>query len=177
VTCSPIAHNSWPTCTASLLQVLAPEVVSVRDERSTATRSLQRLTSISLGNVELEMLRHAFVLMAGGDDPEIGLLSHQLTELAVMAGLDPAADATHKLVARLLQRRGADGRIKYDEFLKVRPRTAECLAGACHDDCVVLLSPDRHKVWTVCMYAASMHVVLVLWHKCWGVLPNSGSLE
>lgn len=37
-----------------------------------------------------------------------------------MAGLDPAAEATHKLVARLLQRKGADGRIKYDEFLKVR---------------------------------------------------------
>lgn len=57
----------------------------------------------TLSDKELEMLRHSFTLMAAGDDAKCGLLPHQLRELAVMAGLDPASHATAALVDALLQ--------------------------------------------------------------------------
>ncbi len=40
-----------------------------------------------------------------GDGPDVGLLPHQLRELVVMAGLDPAAPATRSLVAELTARK------------------------------------------------------------------------
>lgn len=68
------------------------------------------------------MLRHSFTLMAAGDGPKNGLLPHQLRELIVMAGLDPAVPSTRQLVDRLLAQRedGPNGqRISFDNFLKV----------------------------------------------------------
>lgn len=69
------------------------------------------------------MLRHSFTLMAAGDGPKAGLLAHQLRELCVMAGLDPAAALTRSLVEQLVARRdSATGRISFDAFMKVRGR-------------------------------------------------------
>lgn len=51
------------------------------------------------------MLRHSYTLMGAGDTPNIGLLPHQLRELCVMAGLDPAAAATRALVEELVRRK------------------------------------------------------------------------
>jgi len=57
----------------------------------------------TFGDTQLEMLRHAFVLMAGGDTAEVGLLPHQLRELVVMAGFDPTDAATRDLLVRFGQ--------------------------------------------------------------------------
>ena len=76
----------------------------------------------TLSSKEIEMLRHSFTLMAAGDGPKNGLLPHQLRELIVMAGLDPAMPSTRQLVDRLLAQRedGPNGqRISFDSFLKV----------------------------------------------------------
>jgi hypothetical protein len=60
------------------------------------------------------------MVASGGDDISVGLLPHQLRELAVMAGLDPASSLTHRLVEALLAcKLPATGRISYDAFLKV----------------------------------------------------------
>lgn len=87
-------------------------------------------SSGTLGERDIEMLRHSFTLMAAGDGPEVGLLAHQLRELCVMAGLDPAASVTRGLVEQLVQRRDpTTGRITFDSFMKVRPLPLERLWG------------------------------------------------
>ena len=59
----------------------------------------------------------------GGDDVKVGLLPHQLRELCVMAGLDPASEATRQLVELLLARRNEkSGRIHFDLFMQVGQR-------------------------------------------------------
>ena len=59
----------------------------------------------------------------GGDDVKVGLLPHQLRELCVMAGLDPASEATRQLVELLLARRDEkSGRIHFDLFMQVGGR-------------------------------------------------------
>ena len=70
-----------------------------------------------------------------GDGLKSGLLPHQLRELVVMAGLDPAATSTRQLVEQLLQHRGPaeqQSRIGFDDFMKViiyfqvSPSIVEC---------------------------------------------------
>lgn len=103
-------------------KVLAGELVDVRKGRTEGSKDLKALQSSSgsLSDKEIEMLRHSYTLMAGGDDTKVGLLPHQLRELCVMAGLDPAAEATRQLVELLLMRRNeTTGRIHFDEFMKV----------------------------------------------------------
>ena len=59
---------------------------------------------------------------AAGDGLKSGLLPHQLRELVVMAGLDPAATSTRQLVEQLLHHRGPaenQSRIGFDDFMKV----------------------------------------------------------
>lgn len=55
----------------------------------------------------------------GGDNVQAGLFPHQLRELCVMAGLDPAASATHAIVEEMLQRKNAQGKISVDAALQV----------------------------------------------------------
>eukprot|EP00195_Chlamydomonas_chlamydogama_P011884 CAMPEP_0202890548 /NCGR_PEP_ID=MMETSP1392-20130828/910_1 /ASSEMBLY_ACC=CAM_ASM_000868 /TAXON_ID=225041 /ORGANISM="Chlamydomonas chlamydogama, Strain SAG 11-48b" /LENGTH=466 /DNA_ID=CAMNT_0049574137 /DNA_START=156 /DNA_END=1559 /DNA_ORIENTATION=+ len=103
-------------------KVLATQVVTVRKARTEGSKDLKQVQSTSgtLTDKEIEMLRHSFTLMAAGDDPKVGLLPHQLRELCVMAGLDPASEATRQLVEQLLQQRDErSGRINVDSFLKV----------------------------------------------------------
>jgi hypothetical protein len=73
----------------------------------------------TMGYADIEMLRLSFVLMAGGDEVEMGVLTHQLRELCVMAGLDPAQERTPELVADLVRQKRANGRIHLDDFLKI----------------------------------------------------------
>lgn len=47
------------------------------------------------------------------------LQPHQLRELCVMAGLDPAAPATHSLVEAMLARKDQTGRISFDACMQV----------------------------------------------------------
>ncbi|KAG2443898.1 hypothetical protein HXX76_002238 [Chlamydomonas incerta] len=104
-------------------KVLAQQVVAVRRGRqlggSKALAAVQAASG-TLAERDIEMLRHSFTLMAAGDGPEVGLLPHQLRELVVMAGLDPAAPATRSLVEELMGRRlAATGRINFDSFMLV----------------------------------------------------------
>ncbi|KAF8073027.1 morn3 [Scenedesmus sp. PABB004] len=66
----------------------------------------------------MDLLRHAFVLIAGGDDLAAAVLPHQLQELAVLAGLDPAAPACVALLDALAARAGGAG-LGLDAFLHV----------------------------------------------------------
>eukprot|EP00798_Chlamydomonas_sp_ICE-L_P025200 gene25200-10840_t len=103
-------------------KVLGEQLVGVRKGRTEGTKDLKAVqgNSGSLSDKEIEMLRHSYTLMAGGDDTKVGLLPHQLRELCVMAGLDPAAEATRQLVELMLLRRNEKtGRIHFDEFMKV----------------------------------------------------------
>ena len=59
---------------------------------------------------------------AAGDGLGNSLFPHQLRELVVMSGLDPAAVITRQLVELLLERRGTAAqqqRISFDDFMKV----------------------------------------------------------
>ncbi|GFR43800.1 hypothetical protein Agub_g4924, partial [Astrephomene gubernaculifera] len=104
-------------------KVLAEQVVAVRRGRQQGGSRMLRAVQAASGNLserDIEMLRHSFTLMAAGDGPEVGLLPHQLRELVVMAGLDPAAPATRSLVEELMKRRAANtGRITFDSFMLV----------------------------------------------------------
>ncbi|KAL6761983.1 hypothetical protein V8C86DRAFT_3087862 [Haematococcus lacustris] len=104
-------------------KVLGAQVVAVRRQRATSTNAAMRSVQANSGTLsdkDLEMLRHSFTLMAAGDSPSVGLLPHQLRELCVMAGLDPAAEATRLLVAALVARKEAgSGRISFDSCMKV----------------------------------------------------------
>ncbi|GIL62825.1 hypothetical protein Vafri_16998 [Volvox africanus] len=104
-------------------KVLAEQVVSVRKDRQQGGSKALRAVQAASGNLserDIEMLRHSYTLMAAGDGPEVGLLPHQLRELVVMAGLDPAAAATRSLVEELMKRRSANtGRISFDSFMLV----------------------------------------------------------
>ncbi|GFH14160.1 uncharacterized protein HaLaN_10159 [Haematococcus lacustris] len=117
--------NGSPQC-GTLEQpnkVLGAQVVAVRRQRATSTNAAMRSVQANSGTLsdkDLEMLRHSFTLMAAGDSPSVGLLPHQLRELCVMAGLDPAAEATRLLVAALVARKEAgSGRISFDSCMKV----------------------------------------------------------
>lgn len=116
-----------PEC--ELLQpnkVLAEQVVVVRRARAEGTKAVRLVQAHSgtLSHKDIEMLRHSFILMAGGDAPKNSLELHQLRELVVMAGLDPASTATRELVTELLERAnentqpGAPARISLDLFMK-----------------------------------------------------------
>ncbi|GAX83590.1 hypothetical protein CEUSTIGMA_g11015.t1 [Chlamydomonas eustigma] len=105
-------------------KVLGVEVVALRKLRTElgGDMKLVQVHSGTLSDREIEMLRHSFTLMAAGDKLDCGLLPHQLRELVVMAGLDPAAPATRQLVELLLERRGPSEqhyRINFDDFMKV----------------------------------------------------------
>lgn len=103
-------------------KVLASQVVAVRRARADGSKALREVqaTSGTLTEREIEMLRHSYTLMAVGDTPTIGLLPHQLRELCVMAGLDPAASSTRSLVEELVRRKDpSTGRINFDNFMKV----------------------------------------------------------
>lgn len=57
---------------------------------------------------------------AGGDNTKAFLQPHQLRELCVMAGLDPAAPATHSLVDSMLARKDPEtGLISFDACMQV----------------------------------------------------------
>mmetsp|Transcript_12168 Transcript_12168/g.21804 ORF Transcript_12168/g.21804 Transcript_12168/m.21804 type:complete len:543 (-) Transcript_12168:277-1905(-) len=114
-------------------KVLALQVANVRRDRqelgNVALRAVQS-SSGTLSRRDIEMLRHSFTLLAAGDSLEVGLLSHQLRELLVMAGLDPAAEAVHLLVEQLVSRRNpSTGRIDFDTFMKVVLHFKEAAAG------------------------------------------------
>ncbi|GLC46295.1 hypothetical protein PLESTB_000996000 [Pleodorina starrii] len=104
-------------------KVLAEQVVAVRRERQQGGSKALKAVQAASGNLserDIEMLRHSYTLMAAGDGPEVGLLPHQLRELVVMAGLDPAAPATRSLVEELMKRRApTTGRISFDSFMLV----------------------------------------------------------
>ncbi|EFJ41153.1 hypothetical protein VOLCADRAFT_98941 [Volvox carteri f. nagariensis] len=104
-------------------KVLAEQVVAVRRDRQQGGSKALRAVQAASGNLserDIEMLRHSYTLMAAGDGPEVGLLPHQLRELVVMAGLDPAAPSTRSLVEELMRRRTANtGRITFDSFMLV----------------------------------------------------------
>ncbi|KAG2498462.1 hypothetical protein HYH03_003716 [Edaphochlamys debaryana] len=103
-------------------KVLAEQVVAVRRDRAHGSKALRAVQAASgtLSERDIEMLRHSYTLMAAGDGPDAGLLAHQLRELVVMAGLDPAAPATKALVEELMRRRApATGRISFDSFMLV----------------------------------------------------------
>ncbi|MEW5299348.1 MAG: hypothetical protein WDW36_002374 [Sanguina aurantia] len=118
-----IAPRPLPPCQLEQPnQVLAGEVVGVRTRREAGGKMLAALQEASgtLGQRQVEMLRHSFVLMAAGDDPKVGLLPHQLGGLSVVAGMDPSSQATWALLEQLLARKDATtGRITYDSFLQV----------------------------------------------------------
>ncbi len=107
--------------------MLAEQVVVVRRARAEGTKAVRLVQAHSgtLSHKDIEMLQHSFILMAGGDAPKNGLELHQLRELVVMAGLDPASTATRELVGELLERAnegaqpGARVQISLDAFMKV----------------------------------------------------------
>jgi hypothetical protein len=61
----------------------------------------------TLGAERLELLRHAFTLIAGSEQRGARLPLAQLTELAVLAGLDPAAPTTAALLLGRVRGRAA----------------------------------------------------------------------
>ena len=126
-TCAPSQSAGCPPAPIPDLQLLQPnavlarEFVTVRKARTAGSKELQHVQAASgtLSDKELEMLRHSYTLMAAGDGPKVGLLPHQLRELVVMAGLDPAAEATRNLVEQLLARKDRKiGRIDFDNFMQ-----------------------------------------------------------
>uniref|UniRef100_A0A7S1SKG0 MORN repeat-containing protein 3 n=1 Tax=Tetraselmis chuii TaxID=63592 RepID=A0A7S1SKG0_9CHLO len=102
-------------------KLLARQFAGIRKMREAdnkAQREAQQQSG-TMGYADIEMLRLSFVLMAGGDEVEMGVLTHQLRELCVMAGLDPAQERTPELVADLVRQKRANGRIHLDDFLKI----------------------------------------------------------
>lgn len=101
--------------------LLAKQFAGIRKMRaydSKAQKAAQQQNG-TLGHADIEMLRLSFILMAGGDEVEFGILTHQLRELCVMAGLDPAHERTPELVADLVRQKRGNGRIHLDDFLKI----------------------------------------------------------
>uniref|UniRef100_A0A061S1V4 MORN repeat-containing protein 3 n=1 Tax=Tetraselmis sp. GSL018 TaxID=582737 RepID=A0A061S1V4_9CHLO len=102
-------------------KLLARQFAGIRKMRmqdSKAQKTSQEQNG-TLSHTEIEMLRLSFILMAGGEDVEVGVLTHQLRELTVMAGLDPAQERTPELVADLVRQKRSNGRIYLDDFLKI----------------------------------------------------------
>lgn len=86
------------------------------------------LGSSTLPAETVNLLRHAFILLAGGDGRNgrgaAVVQRRQLTELVVLAGLDPAAPPVVKLQTELAAACGdgsidGDGSLQLDEFLAI----------------------------------------------------------
>eukprot|EP00775_Hariotina_reticulata_P010338 gene10338-10495_t len=105
--------------------VLGKEFVAVRHtrEQDKGRATAVQASCSTLASDQVNLLRHAFILMAGGDDLAAFVLPHQLQELMVLAGFDPAADAVVKLLANLGQAgcTGSleDGRVSLEQFMHV----------------------------------------------------------
>lgn len=99
-------------------QVVAKEFAAVRQHRAPAAAaavgqdgSISELVDAQHGGTltaaVMQLLRHAFIIVAG--DPGARVLPHQLTQVAVLAGLDPAAPPVVKLLDRLRQESASSG--------------------------------------------------------------------
>ncbi|KAF5841988.1 hypothetical protein DUNSADRAFT_9870 [Dunaliella salina] len=124
-------------------KILGEQFIAVRKMRGNShNREIREMqtASGSLADKEVDMIRHSFSLMAGGDGLGNSLHPHQLRELCVMAGLDPAAPATHALVEAILARKDPEtGRISYDS----------CMQVACHYQVKAELLPNQTSVGEV----------------------------
>ena len=108
-------------------KVMSGEVVSLRRSRSQgrgyegrAGREAQ-LQMGALDDSQLGRLRHAFVALAGGDTPRVGLQPHLLRDVCVLAGLDPAGPdlQMQRLVEDLMSVVRNDGLLYFNDFLRV----------------------------------------------------------
>ncbi|WIA29326.1 hypothetical protein OEZ86_011831 [Tetradesmus obliquus] len=118
----PVLQLSQPS------KVLAKEFVAVRQQRKQLKPGAADAAAAgdnTLPADSISLLRHAFILIAGGDDTAAFVLPHQLQELMVLAGLDPAAASVVKLLGLLQERiaraagSGGEARLHLDEFLGV----------------------------------------------------------
>ncbi|KIZ07049.1 hypothetical protein MNEG_0899 [Monoraphidium neglectum] len=123
----PVIYLSQPS------KVLAREFVAVRAAREARAARPPPPTALpgaalqaaaaggdaTLAAQQVELLRHAFTLMAGDDGRRARLLPRQLPELAVLAGLDPAARPTVALLDQVRTRCRSDaaGGVSLDALL------------------------------------------------------------
>ena len=94
-----------PIGLAQPCKVLMHEVVSARRQRRLAGAALwqAQLESGTFSDTQLEMLRHAFVLLCGGDGPEHILPFSKLHELLVMADCDVTEPTITQLMDKLVR--------------------------------------------------------------------------
>ncbi|GMH35065.1 hypothetical protein BSKO_02933 [Bryopsis sp. KO-2023] len=101
--------------------VVAKEIEEARKIRArdaAATKSIQDFGG-TMGHVELELLRHSFTKLVGGDSIDVKMIPHQLQDLCRLVGLDPADGRTQLLIRELLVERNRDGLIEFEGFLRV----------------------------------------------------------
>lgn len=94
-----------PLALSQPCKVLLESIARMRNERRDAGPALRRAqeTSGTFDGDQLQMLRHAFVMLCGTDGERDGLPPSKLPELAVMAGLDATDEATSQVISRLVR--------------------------------------------------------------------------
>jgi hypothetical protein len=102
----PYAPLALPgTCLVQPCKVLLEGMVAARRRRRTGSETFRKAQEASgmFHDVQLGMLRHAFVQLCSGDGEEVGLPAGKLKELAVFAELELTDAITLDVLAKLVR--------------------------------------------------------------------------
>lgn len=106
-------------------KIVFAEAVGVRRERFTAEgtagkpkRTAQR-ESGTLDDSTLQRMKHAFVALAGGDGPRDAIRPSKMSDLCVLAGMDPAGTEVPPLLRELNAHTRRNALLYFDDFLDV----------------------------------------------------------
>ena len=69
--------------------------------------------------VALQRLKHSFVALAGGDGPKSSVRPSKISDVCVLAGMDPAGVEVPLLLRELHDHTRRNQRLYFDDFLDV----------------------------------------------------------